>query len=62
VPSLGIEPVPGVSDDRVDVGLVQVEVAMCDIDDVGIDLHPRDLNLVTERRDVLASRGSAREA
>ena len=62
VPSLRVEPVPGVRDDRVNVGLVEMEVPMRDVKDVGIDFHPRDLNLAAKCRCVLAGRGSTREA
>ena len=59
---LRVEPVTGIGHDGMHVRLVEVEVAMRDIQDVGVDLNPRDLHAGPVRRRVLPRRGAAGQA
>src|SRR5439155_11676118 len=53
---------PRISDYRVNIGLVQVEIPTRDVEDVRVDLDSGDLHARAERSGVLSSRGAARQA
>src|SRR5258708_26677093 len=57
-----VEPVPGMRDHGMHVGRSEMEVAIRDIEDGRVDLHPGDLDLFSKCRGVLAGPGAAREA
>src|SRR5258708_10897994 len=57
-----VEPVPGMRDHGMHVGRSEMEVAIRDIEDGRVDLHPGDLDLFSKCRGVLAGPGAARDA